>query len=130
MKANTTFKGKHWDEQNYLEPPNGTKYAKVNTGNVFTGDLVGETTGAYLMLYRVDGTCSFVGLEHFAGRVGDREGTFTLQHVGEWTGGVVHAKWTIIPGSGTGALKGITGHAFFEAGHLPEYPVTLEYDFE
>lgn len=44
----------------------------------FTGDLEGESQVEYLMMYRPDGSASFVGLERFTGRIGDRSGTFVL----------------------------------------------------
>lgn len=50
------------------------------------------------MVYREDGSASFVGLKRVVGRVGGRSGSFVLQHSGTFEGGI--AKATLVCGTG------------------------------
>ena len=71
----------------------------------------------------------FRGYEQIVGNVGDREGSFVLEHVGSWAGSTVTTSWTVVDGSGTEALAGISGSGGYVAKHeIPETPVTLEYE--
>jgi hypothetical protein len=82
------------------------------------------------MVHREDGSASFVGLERIVGRVGNRSGSFVLQHTGTFEGGTAKAAWIVVPGSGTGELRGLRGAGGFASAHAEHYAITLEYDFE
>ena len=73
---------------------------------------------------------NFVGLERIVGRLGDRSGSFVLQHSGTFEGGTAKATWFVVPGSGTGDLRGLRGEGGFASGHANSYLITLDYDFE
>lgn len=72
----------------------------------------------------------FRGYEQIVGKVGDREGSFVLEHVGSWAGTTVTTMWTVAEGSGAGALAGISGSSggYVAKYEIPETPVTLEYE--
>jgi hypothetical protein len=61
------------------------------------------------MVYPGDGSAKFVGLERVVGRLGDRWGSFVLEHSGTFEGGVAEASWSVVPGSGTGEPRGLRG---------------------
>ena len=82
------------------------------------------------MMYREDGTASFVGLERVIGSLGDRKGSFVLRHEGTFQGGVARIDWVVVPRSGTGELSGLRGEGSFAVGHTEPHTATLEYDFE
>jgi hypothetical protein len=82
------------------------------------------------MTHRDDGSVSFVGLERVVGRIADRPGSFVLQHIGTFEGGTATISWSVVPGSGTGELRGLRGEGEFSSGHAESYPMTLDYDFE
>jgi Protein of unknown function (DUF3224) len=82
------------------------------------------------MMYRTDGTASFVGLEQVTGSIGGRSGSFALQHSGTFEGGMAKVILSVVPGSGTGDLSGMTGEGGFNVGHQPPFNMTLDYDFE
>jgi hypothetical protein len=48
-------------------------------------------------------------MEQVSGMLNGRSGTFTLQHSGTMTRGAPQLSVTIVPDSGTGELKGISG---------------------
>ncbi len=104
-----TFEVKQWDEKPYLEGDNQSKLTRASVRKAFQGDFEGESTLEYLMAYPGDGTASFVGLEHMVGKLGGRTGSFILQHTGTDDGHTTTGAWHVVPGSGTGELKGLTG---------------------
>lgn len=96
-----------WDQE-----PGSTLHAPVTRArivNVLSGGLEGEGVLDCLFHEPAPGSGTFVGLERFCGRLGEREGTFVLRHAGSWDGPSTVGTWTIVPGSGTGDLEGIRG---------------------
>ena len=128
--ATATFEVKSWDEKPYDEMDGGPKLTRASITKSFTGGIEGEGTLEYLMMYRDDGTASFIGLERITGRVGDRAGSFVLEHTGTSDGSTATASWSVVPGSGTGDLRGLRGEGGFSSGHAESYPMTLDYDIE
>jgi hypothetical protein len=96
----------------------------------FTGDLDGESHVEYLMMYRSDGTAAFVGLERVVGRLGGKSGSFVLQRTGVFEGGEAKESYTVVPGSGTGALQGLRGDGRSAVGHGMEHPFELSYEVD
>jgi hypothetical protein len=82
------------------------------------------------MMYPAAGSASFIGLERVTGSVGGRSGSFVLQHTGTFEDGVEKVILSVVPGSGTEELHGMTGDGGFSVGHQPPYGMTLDYDFE
>ncbi len=76
----------------------------------YHGDL--EATGKGQMLTAgtdVKGSGAYVAIEKVSGTLNGRTGSFVLQHTGTMTQNTPHLTITIVPDSGTGQLKGITG---------------------
>jgi len=129
-RASATFEIKAWDEKPYDEFEGGRKLTRASVRKSFQGDIEGDSSLEYLMSYGEDGSASFVGMERIVGRVGNRSGSFVLQHSGTFAGGIAKAAWFVVPGSGTGELSGLRGEGGFAAGHEQQYAVTLDYEFE
>lgn len=93
MSAHATgsFEFTSWDEKPYNEIDGGPKLTRASVTNSFHGDIAGETALEYLMIYLHDDSGSFIGLERVVGHVGDRSGSFVLQHSGTFGGGTVKA---------------------------------------
>ena len=128
--ATATFEVKSWDEKPYDEMDGAPKLTRASITKSFEGDIEGEATLEYLMVHRDDGSANFVGLERIVGRLGDRSGSFVLQHSGTFEGGTAKATWFVVPGSGTGDMRGLRGEGGFASGHADSYLITLDYDFE
>jgi uncharacterized protein DUF3224 len=94
----------------------------------FTGDLTGEGHVEYLMMYAADGTATFVGLERIVGELAGRAGSFVLQRTGVFEGGIAKESYSVVAGSGTGALQGLRGHGTSAVGHGMEHPFALSYE--
>ena len=127
-RATARFEITSWNESAYDEE--GPKLTRASVMKTFHGGIEGASTLEYLMMYRNDGTATFVGLERVVGKIGKRRGSFVLQHSGTFAGGVASATWTVIPGSGTGDFKGLRGEGGFASGHAQQYAMTLDYEFE
>lgn len=96
----------------------------VALAKTYTGpELVGTATG-HALTARGDRGASYVAQERIVGTLDGLEGSFVLEHrasMGEGFPTVTDA--AVVPGSGTGALAGITGTGMVEHGLL-----VLDYD--
>jgi hypothetical protein len=128
-RAEATFEVKSWDEEPYNEVEGGPKLTRATVVRSYFGDIEGDSTVEYLMTYRPDGSASFVGFERIVGTVGDRAGSFVLQHTGTFEDGVARADFHVVPGTATRDLHGLNGGGAFESGHAARYPFALDYDF-
>ena len=126
--ANARFAIKSWDEQAYSEGQDLPKLTRASVTKTFTGDIEGEGQVEYLMMYRSDGSATFVGLERVTGRIGARSGTFVLQRTGVFEGGQAKESYFVIRGSATGDLQGLVGDGSSAVGHGMEHPFTLSYE--
>jgi hypothetical protein len=128
--ANARFAIKSWDEKPYSEGPDQPRLTRASVTKTYTGDIEGEAEVEYLMMYRGDGSASFVGLERVAGRIGGKAGTFVLQRAGTFESGQAKESYSVIPGSATGDLKGLVGDGSSAVGHGMEHPFTLSYELD
>jgi Protein of unknown function (DUF3224) len=128
--ANARFAIKKWDEKPYSEGQDLPRLTKASVTKTFTGDIEGEGHVQYLMMYRDDGSATFVGLERVVGRIGARSGTFVLQRLGVFESGQAKESYSVIPGSGTGDLRGLRGDGSSAVGHGSEHPFTLNYELD
>ena len=126
--ANARFTIKSWDEKPYSEGPDLPKLTRASVAKTYTGDIEGEGQVEYLLMYRSDGSASFVGLERVVGRIAGKTGAFVLQRHGVFESGQAKESYSVIPGSSTGELGGLEGDGQSALGHGTEYPFTLNYD--
>ena len=128
--AKARFAIQSWDEKPYSEGDNLPKLTRAGVEKKFTGDIEGEGHVEYLMMYRADGSASFVGLERIVGRIGDKAGTFVLQRIGAFENGQAKEAYAVVPGSATGDLRGLSGNGNSAVGHGMEHPFELHYEFD
>lgn len=108
-KATATADLTNWDERDYDETEGLPKLAAIVTTYTYRGDLQAEGAGRGQMVYVDDDHAEFGGVERVSGRIGDRTGTFVVRTSGVYDSGVVTYDWTILPGTATGELSGLTG---------------------
>jgi len=130
QNANARFAIKAWDEKPYSEGADLPKLTRASVTKTFTGDIEGEGHVEYLMMYRSDGSATFVGLERIDGRIGAKTGSFVLQRTGAFEGGLAKETFSVVPGSATGDLRGLVGGGSSSVGHGMEHPFVLNYDLE
>lgn len=128
--ANARFAIKSWDEKPYSEGQDLPRLTRATVTKTFTGDLEGEGHVEYLMMYRSDGSATFVGLERIVGRIGDKSGTFVLERIGTFESGLAKECYSVVPGSGTGELRTLRGDGTSGVGHGADHPFALDYELE
>jgi hypothetical protein len=126
--ANARFAIKSWDEKPYSEHQDQPRLTRASVTKTYSGDIEGEGQVEYLMMYRSDGSATFVGLERVVGRMGERTGTFILERTGVFESGEAKESYSVIPGSATGDLEGLRGDGSSAVGHGMEHPFILSYE--
>jgi hypothetical protein len=128
QNASARFAINSWDEKPYSEGENLPKLTRANVTRAYTGDITGEGHVEYLMMYRSDGSATFVGLERVVGRIAGKNGSFVLQRTGVFEEGQAKESYSVIPGSATGELHDLVGDGASTLGHGTDYPFTLNYE--
>jgi hypothetical protein len=130
-EANATFSILSWDEKPTAEYDGESKMTRTAVRYAYEGDIAGESTVEFTMFYREGGKEGvYMGYERITGTLKGKAGSFVMLHNGTFDAEGVKADIEVVPGSGTGELKGLSGQAHFEAGHMEKYPFKLEYNFE
>ena len=119
-----------WDEKPYRQIDDRRKLTQASIRLRYSGDLEGESTSETLMCYAADDAATFMGFEHFTGRIGERSGTFVIRETGTYDGTEARSEGEIVEGSGTGDFAGLRGRHSSVSTHAdyPNKPFTLEYD--
>ncbi len=122
MKAKSTYSVKKWNESAYDEISPGMKMTKASVEYAFTGELEGSAAVEYLMFYsHVDekdqhgSSAMYTGLIRFIGTVAGKSGSFVMSDNGKFEGGTALSMIRIADGSGTDALRGISGNGSYRA---------------
>lgn len=123
-RVTATFEVMGWDETVQDGPADGPPIARVAITKAFHGEIEAQSTGMLLTCQAGDGGAGYVGMERVTGTIGSRRGSFVIQH-GATTGepGTPDerdeptepvAPGRVVPGSGTGDFRGLTGAVSFQ----------------
>jgi uncharacterized protein DUF3224 len=89
------------------------KFMRMSLDKQFQGDLEAVSHGEMLAAGTAGtdpkGSGGYVAIEHVAGSLNGRKGTFSLQHNATMTHGEPYLNIIVIPDSGTGELAGLAG---------------------
>ena len=106
-KGTFTVDMKPQSEPNVVD---GVNLGRMSLEKRFDGDLVATSKGEMLTaLTPVKGSAGYVAIERVTGTLGGRTGSFVFQHSGIMDLGAQRLSITVVPGSGTGELTGISG---------------------
>ena len=131
MNAFTT---KSWEEKLVSGTEGGPRVAHARATMAYEGVLEGESTCDLLLYYAGEGYDSgettSPSFERFAGKIDGREGTVILRHEYTFDAKGIASTFTVVPGSGTGGLAGLSGTGT-SGGALGEDKLgyTFEYEF-
>lgn len=127
-KATGSFEVLTGGEEPIAELDGGIRLTHASGTQTFSGDIDGNGSVDWLMLYRSDKTAHLVGVQRVTGSVGGRRGSFVIAADGDHDGTASRIVWTVIAGSGTAGLAGIqgTGQMLAPGGRTGTY----ELDFE
>ena len=97
----------------------------------FHGDLEGISKGEMLATQTdMPGSAGYVALERVTGKLMGRSGSFVLQHSATMTRGTPVSVITVVPDSGSGELKGLSGSMTItvagDGGHSYDFEFRLE----
>ena len=121
-----TFTMKTWDEKVVSGPEDGPRYAHAHCTFDYSGVIEGTSSCDYLLYYTAEGTDEKApGFERIEGSVDGRKGSFVIRHSVGYGATGVHGTFTVVPGSGTGELTGLTGK-----GTIAGASETMSYTFE
>ncbi len=126
MNASAPFTNDRYDEEPYGEEA-GAELSRVHISRTFTGDLEGGGT-AELLIAKSGGGGGYVGHDRIAGTLAGKPGSFVFQHTGLMGPDGVTNSGTIVPGTGTGELAGITGEGAMLADEEGNHTLTLDYE--
>jgi Protein of unknown function (DUF3224) len=126
VKASAPFTNDRYDEDAYAEA-DGVELSRVHISRTFSGDLEGESS-AELMIAKSEGGGGYIGHDRIAGTLAGRSGTFVFQHTGLMGPDGVTNTGTVVPGTGTGELEGISGDGTMLADEDGNHTLTLIYE--
>ena len=90
--------------------PDTKGLGRMSIDKQFLGALTGVSKGQMLSaMGGMKGSAGYVAIEVVEGQIGDRKGTFVLQHMGLMDRGAPSLVVTVVPDSGTGDFEGIKG---------------------
>jgi hypothetical protein len=126
-----TFTFANWEEKPLAGAETGPRIAHASVTNDFTGGITATaTTCEYSIVYVTEKAGSFTGMQLFTGTVGGLAGSFAVEERGTFgEDGTVRCSFEVVPGSGDGALAGLSGEGSYVAvPGEPEVPYTFTYD--
>jgi Protein of unknown function (DUF3224) len=126
VNASAPFTNDRYDEEPYGESE-GTGLSQVHIARTFTGDLEGTST-AEILIAKSEGGGGYTGHDLITGTLQGKSGGFVIQHGGIMGPEGISNTGTIVPGSGTGELAGITGEATLLADEDGNHTLTLTYE--
>lgn len=130
MQATSTFEIRSWDEHELAEIAEAPKLTRASVVEGYHGDLEGEGNVEYLMVYADEnGAATVVSMTRVVGRLGERSGGFALQGSGSYADGTAKSELQIVPGSGSGELRGLRGSGNMVAHQNGSATISLDYDF-
>ena len=112
MRAESTFTVTSFEPVEYVSPiATGAPVGFAFMDKAFSGDLEGTARTQFTSAFDpTTGVGTYVAMESFGGTLGGLAGAFNLAHSATTTGSDrLHPLVVIVPGSGTGALAGLTG---------------------
>jgi hypothetical protein len=126
VNASAPFTNDRYDEEPYGEA-DGAEVSRVHISRTFTGDLEGSSV-AELLIAKSEGGGGYVGHDRVTGTLQGKPGSFVFQHTGLMGPEGVTNTGTIVPGTGTGELEGISGEGTMLADDEENHTLTLVYE--
>jgi hypothetical protein len=126
VNATAPFSNDRYEEEPYGEA-DGAEVSRVHISRTFTRDLEGSST-AELLIAKSEGGGGYVGQDQITGALRGNSGSFVFQHAGLMGPEGITNTGTIVPGTGTGELAGITGEGTMLADDQGNHTLTLDYE--
>lgn len=109
MRARGDFEVKLAALQPYNADPDA-QFARMSLDKIFRGDLQAVSKGEMLSAGSPqNGSAGYVAIERVTGTLHGRKGSFSFQHHATMHRGVHQLEVIVVPGSGAGDLRGLSG---------------------
>lgn len=110
MKATGTFNVTLNPHDAYATGVDSISLGRMSIDKTFSGDLHGISQGEMLSaMTSVQGSAGYVAIEQVTGTLGNHKGSFVLQHYGLMDQGKDSLILEVVPDSGSGELRGLSG---------------------
>ena len=129
MNASAPFTNDRYDEEPYGEA-DGAEVSRVHISRTFTADLEGSSAAELLIANSIElgDVVQAPGHDRITGTLQGKTGGFVFQHTGLMGPEGVTNTGTIVPGTGTGELEGITGDGTMLGDEEGNHTLTLVYE--
>ena len=108
-RATGQFAITSWEQETYEETDEGLTLTRATVRKTLQGDFAGESRAEVLLAGDRTGGLAYTALERVVGSIGGRAGSFLLLHGAASEDSATGAPGQIVPGSGTGDLRGLRG---------------------
>jgi hypothetical protein len=133
MKATANFDVTGWNPASSDQPDVGPELSRVVIRKTFQGDDIegkSEGEGLFCGMSDPEAGAGYVVSERITGQLGDRRGSFVIQHGGLMGPGITPRTFGhVVPGSGTGDLVGLTGEVEIDQTEDGKHTMILNYEF-
>lgn len=110
MQVTNTFEVSLNPVEAYAEGVDGNQLGRMTLDKTFRGALDAVSQGEMLSaMTSIQGSAGYVAIEQVKGSLNGKQGTFVLQHFGIMQNGEDRLVLEVVPGSGTGELRGLSG---------------------
>ena len=110
MKVSGTFHVTMNPLEAYASGAEGATLGRMSIDKTFEGELQATSQGEMLSaMTPVKGSAGYVAIEQVTGNLAGKEGSFVLQHFGTMGPDGQRLILEVLPDSGTGRLRGLTG---------------------
>lgn len=127
-----TFMPSSWEEKIVSGEDGGPRIAHAHATMTYAGVLEGTSVCEFLLYYAGEGYegagQTAPGYERFEGAVDGRKGTFVARHDTAYDENGIRDHWTVVAGSATGELTGLTGDGTGSAA-MGEQSVPYTFDY-
>lgn len=118
-----------WKAEDPYDDHGDTHLAHVTLTKTFSGALVGTSEVHMIGAQNPEaGTGAYVAIERFHGDLEGRAGSFVLQHTATADAGSQSAKVTVVPGTGTNELAGLSGEFVITRHEDGSHTYTFDYE--
>jgi hypothetical protein len=126
-RAVGTFVNDTYEEEPY-DGAGGVALGRVHITRSFSGDIEGTSTAELLTARAADGSAAYVALDRIDAAIHGKAGTFVLQHWGTVSSDGASTAGAVVPGSGTGDLRGLRGSGRIVVDEAGTHILELDYE--
>lgn len=128
--ATGTIESKSWEQGEFADADQAPTLGVAKGHDRYRGAIEGEAHWQGLTFTSPDGSGTFDSLQRMRCTLAGRTGTFVLRMTGTFgPSGDSRADWSVLPGSATEGLTGLTGTGGYESAEgATTYTLTYEFD--